>query len=563
MKIVIVGGVAGGATAAARIRRLDEQAEIVVFERSGYISYANCGLPYYIGDVIDDPEELTLQTPESFFSRFRVIMKVRHEVTAIHPDERLVSVKNLETGETFKESYDKLILSPGAKPTQPRVTGAELDRVFTLRTVEDTFSIKEYINKHHPRSAVLAGGGFISLELAENLKELDMEVTIVQRPRQLMNPFDPDMAAFIHGEMRRHGVRLLLGRTVEGFEESDNGVDVLLKEEAPLHADMVVLAIGVTPDTALAKDAGLKLGIKGSIAVNDRMETSVPDIFAVGDAVQVKHYVTGQDAVISLAGPANRQGRIAADNICGKDSRYTGSQGSSIIQVFDMTAAVTGVNETNAKKAGLETDKVILSPMNHAGYYPGGKLMTMKVVFEKKTLRLLGAQIVGYDGVDKRIDVLAAAIHANLNATELKSLDLAYAPPYSSAKDPVNMAGFMIDNIEKGILKQWFLEDVNRLPHDGSATLLDARTAGEYSDGHIDGFKNIPVDELRTRLDEIERNKPVYVICQSGLRSYIACRILAGHGYEAYNFAGGFRFYDAVTNDRCLIESASPCGMDR
>ena len=563
MKIVIVGGVAGGATAAARIRRLDEQAEIVVFERSGYISYANCGLPYYIGDVIDDPEELTLQTPESFFSRFRVIMKVRHEVTAIHPDERLVSVKNLETGETFKERYDKLILSPGAKPTQPRVTGAELDRVFTLRTVEDTFSIKEYINKHHPRSAVLAGGGFISLELAENLKELGMEVTIVQRPRQLMNPFDPDMAAFIHGEMRRHGVRLLLGRTVEGFEESDNGVDVLLKEEAPLHADMVVLAIGVTPDTALAKDAGLKLGIKGSIAVNDRMETSVPDIFAVGDAVQVKHYVTGQDAVISLAGPANRQGRIAADNICGKDSRYTGSQGSSIIQVFDMTAAVTGVNETNAKKAGLETDKVILSPMNHAGYYPGGKLMTMKVVFEKKTLRLLGAQIVGYDGVDKRIDVLAAAIHANLNATELKSLDLAYAPPYSSAKDPVNMAGFMIDNIEKGILKQWFLEDVNRLPHDGSATLLDARTAGEYSDGHIDGFKNIPVDELRTRLDEIERNKPVYVICQSGLRSYIACRILAGHGYEAYNFAGGFRFYDAVTNDRCLIESASPCGMDR
>ncbi|MCI8579279.1 MAG: FAD-dependent oxidoreductase [Dorea sp.] len=563
MKIVIVGGVAGGATAAARIRRLDEQAEIVVFERSGYISYANCGLPYYIGDVIDDPEELTLQTPESFFSRFRVIMKVRHEVTAIHPDERLVSVKNLETGETFKESYDKLILSPGAKPTQPRVTGAELDRVFTLRTVEDTFSIKEYINKHHPRSAVLAGGGFISLELAENLKELGMEVTIVQRPRQLMNPFDPDMAAFIHGEMRRHGVRLLLGRTVEGFEESDNGVDVLLKEEAPLHADMVVLAIGVTPDTALAKDAGLKLGIKGSIAVNDRMETSVPDIFAVGDAVQVKHYVTGQDAVISLAGPANRQGRIAADNICGKDSRYTGSQGSSIIQVFDMTAAVTGVNETNAKKAGLETDKVILSPMNHAGYYPGGKLMTMKVVFEKKTLRLLGAQIVGYDGVDKRIDVLAAAIHANLNATELKSLDLAYAPPYSSAKDPVNMAGFMIDNIEKGILKQWFLEDVNRLPHDGSATLLDARTAGEYSNGHMDGFKNIPVDELRTRLDEIERNKPVYVICQSGLRSYIACRILAGHGYEAYNFAGGFRFYDAVTNDRCLIESASPCGMDR
>ena len=563
MKIVIVGGVAGGATAAARIRRLDEQAEIVVFERSGYISYANCGLPYYIGDVIDDPEELTLQTPESFFSRFRVIMKVRHEVTAIHPDERLVSVKNLETGETFKESYDKLILSPGAKPTQPRVTGAELDRVFTLRTVEDTFSIKEYINQHHPKSAVLAGGGFISLELAENLKELGMEVTIVQRPRQLMNPFDPDMAAFIHGEMRRHGVRLLLGRTVEGFEESDNGVDVLLKEEAPLHADMVVLAIGVTPDTALAKDAGLKLGIKGSIAVNDRMETSVPDIFAVGDAVQVKHYVTGQDAVISLAGPANRQGRIAADNICGKDSRYPGSQGSSVIKVFDLTAATTGINETSARKAGLDVDKVILSPMSHAGYYPGGMLMTMKVIFEKSTCRLLGAQIIGYEGVDKRIDVLAAAIHAGLTATRLKDLDLAYAPPYSSAKDPVNMAGFMIENIANGLLKQFHLEQLSSLPTDGSITLLDVRTTQEYAGGHVEGFCNIPVDELRERLTEIDPHKPVYVICQSGLRSYIACRILTGHGYDAYNFAGGFRFYETVIHDRRLTEAATACGMDQ
>ena len=563
MKIVIVGGVAGGATAAARIRRLDEQAEIIVFERSGYISYANCGLPYYIGDVISDPEELTLQTPESFFSRFRVFMKVHHEVTAIHPDKKCVSVKNLETGETFEEDYDKLILSPGARPARPKVSGTGSDKVFTLRTVEDTFFLKEYINKHHPRSAVLAGGGFISLELAENLRELGLEVTIVQRPRQLMNPFDPDMAAFIHAEMRRHGVKLLLGRTVEGFGESTNGVDVFLKDEAPLHADMVVLAIGVTPDTHLAKEAGLKLGIKESIAVNDRMETSVPDIYAVGDAVQVNHYVTAQDTLISLAGPANRQGRIAADNICGIDSRYTGSQGSSIIKVFDMTAAVTGVNESNARKAGLRVDKVILSPMNHAGYYPGGKLMTMKVVFEKETFRLLGAQIVGYDGVDKRIDVLAAAIHAELKATGLKSLDLSYAPPYSSAKDPVNMAGFMIDNIEKGILKQWFLDDLNNLPNDGSVTLLDVRTTGEYRSGHIEGFQNIPVDELRKRLDEVKKGKPVYVICQSGLRSYIACRILAGNGYDAYNFAGGFRFYDAVTNDRCLTESAFTCGMDR
>ncbi len=563
MKVVIIGGVAGGATAAARLRRLDETAEIVVFERSGYVSYANCGLPYYIGGVIENPEALTLQTPESFFARFRVDMRVRHEVTALHPDRKTVSVKNLETGEEFEESYDKLILSPGAKPTQPRLPGVGLEKLFTLRTVEDTFHIKDYIQRHHPKSAVLAGGGFIGLELAENLRELGMEVSIVQRPRQLMNPFDPDMAAFIHGEVRRHGIRLALGHTVEGFQEKDGGVDVLLKDAAPLHADLVVLAIGVTPDTALASKAGLELGLKGSIVVNDRMETSVPDIYAVGDAVQVKHYVTGQDAVISLAGPANKQGRIAADNICGGDSQYLGSQGSSVIKVFDLTAAATGVNETNAKKAGLDVDTVILSPMSHAGYYPGGKLMTMKVVFEKRTFRLLGAQIVGYEGVDKRIDVLATAIHAGLTAVQLKDLDLAYAPPYSSAKDPVNMAGFMVDNLAGGVLKQFYLEAVKNLPRDGSVTLLDARTAGEYAGGHIEGFRNIPVDELRERLGEIEAGKPVYVICQSGLRSYIACRILAGYGYETYNFAGGFRFYDAVTNDRRLIESAMACGMDQ
>ena len=563
MKVVIIGGVAGGATAAARLRRLDEQAEILVFERSGYVSYANCGLPYYIGGVIEDPEALTLQTPESFFSRFRVDMRVRHEVTAIHPEKKTVSVKNLETGEEFEEAYDKLLLSPGAKPTQPRLPGVGLPMLFSLRTVEDTFRIKDYIKAHHPRSAVLAGGGFISLELAENLRELGMEVTIVQRPRQLMNPFDPDMAAFIHSEARRHGIRLALGHTVEGFEEKNGGVDVLLKDTAPLHADMVVLAIGVTPDTALAREAGLELGLKGSIVVNDRMETSVPDISAVGDAVQVKHYVTGQDAVISLAGPANKQGRIAADNICGGDSRYLGSQGSSVIKIFDLTVAATGLNETNAKKAGLDVDTVILSPMSHAGYYPGGKLLTMKVVFEKTSYRLLGAQIVGYEGVDKRIDVLAAAIHAGLTAIQLKDLDLAYAPPYSSAKDPVNMAGFMVENLAKGLVKQFRIEEVDSLPRDGSVTLLDTRTAEEFAGGHIDGFVNLPVDELRERLGELDKGKPVYVICQSGLRSYVACRILAGYGFDCYNFSGGFRFWDAVVNDRRLIEQATACGMDQ
>ena len=562
MKVIIVGGVAGGATAAARIRRLDERAEIVVFERSGFISYANCGLPYYIGDVITDAEELTLQTPESFYSRFRVDMRVHHEVTAIHPEKKTVSVKNLKTGEKFEESYDKLILSPGAKPTKPRFPGADLDKVFTLRTVEDTLRIKNYINEKHPQSVVLAGGGFIGLELAENLCELGMDVTVVEYAKQLMSPFDLDMAAFIHNEMRKHGVKLVLGRAVEGLEEKDDGIKVLLRDDASLHADMVVLAIGVTPDTVLAKDAGLELGIKGSIIVNDRMETSIPDIYAAGDAVQVKNFVTGEDALISLAGPANKQGRIIADNVCGLDSRYKGSQGSSVIKVFDMTAALTGINERTAKAMGIDADTVILSPMSHAGYYPGGKVMTMKVVFEKGSYRLLGAQIVGYEGVDKRIDVLATAIRAGMKATDLKELDLAYAPPYSSAKDPVNMAGFMIDNIANGVLKQWHLEDVENLPRDGSVTLLDARTVGEYAQGHIDGFKNIPVDELRERLDEVEKGKPVYVICQSGLRSYIASRILEGNGYTAYNFAGGFRFYDAVTNDRALIERATACGMD-
>ena len=562
MKIVIIGGVAGGATAAARIRRRNEHAEIIVFEKSGYISYANCGLPYYIGDVITDPEELTLQTPESFFRRFRIHMKIHHEVVSIHPDRKTVSVKNLETGEAFEESYDKLILSPGAKPAQQRLPGVGMDQLFTLRTVEDTFRIKEYITKNHPKSVVLAGGGFIGLELAENLRELGMEVTIVQRPRQLMTPFDPDMASMIHSEMRRHGIKLLLGYTVEGFREKDHEAEVLLKDNPSLRADMVILAIGVTPDTALAKEAGLELGIKGSIVVNDRMETSVPDIYAAGDAVQVKHYVTGEDTLLSLAGPANKQGRIIADHICGDDSRYPGSQGSSVIKVFDMTAATTGINETNARRAGLQVDTVILSPMSHAGYYPGGKVMTMKVVFEKATCRLLGAQIIGYEGVDKRIDVLATAIHAGMKATQLKDLDLAYAPPYSSAKDPVSMAGFMIDNITKEILKQWHLEDMDAVLKEEGAVLLDVRTVQEYSRGHISGFINIPLDELREHIHEIEKGKPVYLICQSGLRSYIASRILEGYGYETYNFSGGFRYYDAVVNDRALIERAYACGMD-
>ena len=562
MKVVIVGGVAAGATAAARLRRLDEQAEILIFERSGYISYANCGLPYYIGDVITDPEALTLQTPEQFFARFRVQVRVRHEVTALHPERKTVSVTDLATGRTFEESYDKLILAPGARPTQPRLPGVGLERVFTLRTVEDTFRIKEFIQKNKPRSAVLAGGGFIGLELAENLRELGMEVTIVQRPKQLMNPFDADMAALIHAEMRRHGVQLALGSTVEGFAPTNRGVEVLRKDEPSLQADMVVLAIGVTPDTALAKSAGLALGIKDSILVNDRLETSVPDVYAAGDAVQVRHAVTGQDALISLAGPANKQGRIIADNICGINSRYTGSQGSSVVKVFSMTAAATGVNEKNARNAGFDPEAVILSPMSHAGYYPGGRLMTMKLVYDRPTLRVLGAQIVGYEGVDKRIDVLATAIHAGMTAPQLKELDLAYAPPYSSAKDPVNMAGFMAEDLDQGLVQQWRAEDEPALPRDGSVQLVDVRTQAEYAAGHIDGFINLPVDQLREHLEQLDKTKPVYLVCQSGLRSYIASRILKGSGFACSHLAGGYRFYAAVVWDACLTARAASCGMD-
>ena len=562
-KIIIVGGVAGGATAAARIRRLDEQAEIIVFERSGFVSYANCGLPYYIGGVIQDKEELTLQTPENFRERFRIDVRVRHEVTALHPDKKTVSVKNLKTGEEFEENYDKLLLSPGARPVQPNLPGVGIDNLFTLRTVEDTLRIREFVLKEKPKSAVLAGGGYIGLEVAENLRELGMDVTIVQRPNQVLNPLDYEMATFVHAKMREKGIHLMLGHSVEGFEQKDGKTMVILKDGEPLKTDMVILAIGVAPDTHLAKEAGLTLGIKNSIVVNERMETSVPDIYAVGDAVEVHHRITGQKALISLAGPANKQGRIATDNICGGNSSYKGSQGSSVIKIFDMTVATTGLNEQAAKQAGIDCDKVYLSPASHASYYPGGTMMTMKVLFEKETYRLLGAQIIGYDGVDKRIDVLATAMAAGMSALELQDLDLAYAPPYSSAKDPVNMAGFMIDNIETGTLKQFFWDEVGELPDDGSVVLLDTRTTEEYGRGHINGFVNIPLDELRERIGEIRRGLPVYVMCQSGLRSYLSCRILAQNGFDCYNFSGGYRLYETIYRDCVAAKQSYPCGMDK
>lgn len=562
MKVVIVGGVAGGATAAARIRRLDESAQIHVFERSGYVSYANCGLPYYIGGIITDPEELTLQTPESFWKRFRIHMHVHHEVTAIHPERKTVTVLNRETGQTFEEAYDKLLLAPGAKPIVPDFQGPIPDGVFTLRTVEDTFRIRQFAEKNKPRSAVLAGGGFISLELAENLREMGLEVTIVQKLNHLLNPMDYDMATFLHGKMRSRGIQLVLGKSVAGLSAAREGIQIQVENHPPLTADMVILAIGVRPDSSLAKDAGLALGAAGSILVNDRMETSLPDIYAVGDAVQIRHQVSEKDVRIALAGPANKQGRIAADNICDGDSHYAGAQGSSIIKLFDMTAAVTGLNEEAAADAGIDYDKVYLSPSSHASYYPGAKTMTMKILFERNTLRLLGAQIVGFDGVDKRIDVLAAAIYAGLSARDLTELDLAYAPPYSSAKDPVNLAGYLIENLADGRVKQISWEQINSLPQDGSALLLDVRTPEEYKKGHLEGFQNIPLDELRDRLSTLDPAKPAILLCQSGLRSYLGCRILAQHGFSCSHVAGGYLLCQSVFSDREPAARHLPCGKE-
>lgn len=563
MKVVIVGGVAGGATAAARLRRNDEEAQIVVFERSGFVSYANCGLPYYIGGVISDEAELTLQTPESFRERFRVDVRVRHEVLSIDRKAKCVTVRDLATGREFREGYDKLVLSPGARPVRLGLPQPLPERVFTLRTVEDTLQIHDFVTTKKPRTAVLAGGGYIGLELAENLLRQGVSVTLVQRGRQLLKSLDADMAAFVHARLKKAGVRLLFGHAVQGVEGGKDGVRLRFAGLPAVEADMAVVCTGVEPDTALAKDAGLKLGLKGSIVVDDHMRTCDPDIYAVGDAVQVQNGVTGDSACIPLAGPANRQGRIAADNICGGDAAYRGSFGSAVVQVFDMTAASTGLNARAAEAAGLDYDRIYLSPADHASYYPGGTLMAMKVLFQKGTYRLLGAQIVGGRGVDKRIDVLATAMQAGLPATALKDLDLAYAPPYSSAKDPVNLVGYMADNLQKGRLRQFFWDEVDGLPRDGSVTLLDVRTPGEYARGHIEGFRNIELDALRERLGELPAGKPVYVHCQSGLRSYIACRILMQHGFACFNLSGGYRQYAAATEARAAAAAAYPCGQDK
>lgn len=546
MKVVIVGGVAGGATAAARLRRLDENAEIIIIERSGYISYANCGLPYYIGGEITKKESLTLQTPESFFRRFRIDVRVKQEVTAIDVKNKKVRVNNLETGESYEESYDKLILSPGAKAVKPNVEGLDLEKVFTLRTVEDTFAIDEFIKNKQPKSATVIGGGFIGLEMAENLIHKGLDVTVVQRSGHVMPTLDGDMAAILHNYMRKQGINLCL--------------NMVIPDLSKVESDMIILAVGVVPESTLAKEAGLELGLKGAIVTNAHMQTSNPDIYAVGDAVEVVHYVTGKKAVISLAGPANKQGRIAADNICGIASKFKGSQGSSIMKMFDMTVASTGLSKTAADREGYDSDYVVLTSASHASYYPGAESMHIKVVFDKKDGRVLGAQIVGFGGADKRIDVLATAIRANMTAYDLAELDLAYAPPYSSAKDPVNMAGFAICNILDGKVKQVHWEDLEELPD--NVMVLDTRTDAEYERGHLEYTKHIPLDSLRERMVELPKDKVLYVHCQSGLRSYLACRILMQNGYDCYNVSGGYGFYQNIMLDKQMErEGTGPCGL--
>lgn len=560
MKVLIIGGVAGGATAAARLRRLDEKAEIVILERSGYVSYANCGLPYFIGGEITERESLTLQTPESFFNRFRIDVRTRQEALHIHRAEKKVTVRDLNTGREYEETYDKLILSPGAKPLIPDIPGVSLDRVFTLRTVEDTFKIHDFVTQNNIRSAAVIGGGFIGLEMAENLKQRGLSVTLLQRSQHVMPPFDMNMAVMAHNQMRANGIVLKTNTNVTGIKETQGVLQVLLQEDAPVSADMVILAVGVLPENTLAKEAGLSLGIKGAIQTNDKMQTEDPHIYAVGDAVEVKHFVSGRQAVISLAGPANKQGRIAADQICGIDHRFTGSQGSSVLKLFDMTLAATGLNERDAAVAGLSFDYVILGSPSHATYYPGAANMTIKVLFEKKTGKILGGQIIGFGGVDKRIDVLAAAIRAGMTAYDLTQLDLAYAPPYSSAKDPINMAGFVIENLIEGNAEQIHWEALNSLPE--NAFLLDVRTQEEYSMGYLADSHHIPVDELRERISELPTDQPLYIFCQSGLRSYLACRILKQEGYTCFNIAGGYGFYEqSLQNAAPRPEGTGPCGL--
>lgn len=566
MKVVIVGGVAGGASAAARLRRLNEDAEIILFEKGEYISYANCGLPYYIGEVIKEREKLVVQTPEGMSKRFNIDIRTSSEVTKINPDEKIVVVHDIKNDRTYTESYDKLILSPGAEPIKPPMPGIDSKNIFTLRNIPDTFRIKDYVDYNNPKKAVVVGGGFIGLEVAENLKEVGLDVTVVELADHVMAPLDYEMASIVHQHLRDKGINLILKDGVKEFQHKDNSTTVVLNSGKTIDTDMVVLGIGVRPDIRLAKDAGLEIGERGGIKVNEYMQTSNPDIYAVGDAIEVKDYINGSNTLIPLAGPANKQGRIAADNICGRKSKYDGTQGTSVAKIFDLTVAATGNNETILKRAGIDYEKVIIHPNSHASYYPDALPMTIKLIFKKDDGKILGAQIVGFDGVDKRIDVIATAIRANMTVYDLEELELSYAPPYSSAKDPVNMAGFAASNILRGDISVFHWDEIEKIDMSKSV-ILDVRTDMEYQLGNIKGSINIPVDELRENLDKIPKDKDIYVYCQVGLRGYIACRILMQNGFKSVkNLSGGYKIYETATSDSSDItirydDEQTECGM--
>ena len=560
MKVVIIGGVAGGASAAARLRRLDEEAEIVLLERGDAISYANCGLPYYIGGDITEEGALTVQTPQGFRSRFRIDVRTGEEAVSIDRERKSVAVRK-KNGAIYTEAYDVLLLSPGAEPVRPPLPGLDDPRVFTLRTIPDTLRIKRFIEEKRPRTALVVGGGYIGAEMAENLARAGLQVTIAELADHLIPPLDYDMACGVHQYLRSKGIRLLLKTGLSGLIPEAGGLRANLGTEAPLF-DMVLLSVGVRPDTRLAREAGLPLNSKGAILVDEHMRTADPAIYAVGDAVEIRERVTGGAGYIPLAGPANKQGRIAADNIAGGGSVYRGTQGSAVLKLFDMTVATTGINEETARRAGIPFDKVYTLSPSHATYYPGATNISLKLLFEQGSGRLLGAQLTGFDGVDKRCDVLATAVRAGMTAFDLTELELAYAPPYSSAKDPVNMAGFVAENVLTGKVKQYHWHDVDTLPRGGAVTLLDVRTSGEYARGHIEGARHIPLDSLRSRLAELDKGKPVYVNCQSGLRSYIACRILTQAGFDCFNLAGGYRLYESVIRETSFdTRPAGPCGL--
>lgn len=558
MNYLIIGGVAGGATVAARLRRMDEKANIILFERGKYVSYANCGLPYYIGDTINNREKLFVQTAKGFTDRFRIDIRTEQEVTAIRPDKKEVEIKNLSTGETYTETYDKLVLSPGAEPLRPGIEGIGSKKIFTLRNVPDTDTIKNYVNTENPKRAIVVGGGFIGLEMAENLYDLGIQVDVVEMANQVMAPLDFSMAAIVHRQLTDKGVGLHLEDGVSRFEEKDGGVTVHLRSGKQIATDMVLLSIGVRPETKLAKDAGLAIGERGGITVNDYMQTSDADIYALGDAVEVRHLVTGQPALIPLAGPANKQGRIVADNIVfGNKKKYPGSIGTSIAKVFDLTVATAGANAKLLQRNNIPYISSYTHGASHAGYYPGAVPLSIKILFAPENGKLLGAQIVGFNGVDKRIEMLAQVIQRGGTVHDLAELEHAYAPPYSSAKDPVNMAGFVAENIlnKKSRIIQW--RELAELPAD--TIRIDVRTHDEYKLGTIPGFINIPVDELREHLDELPKEKPIVVTCAVGLRGYLAYRILVQNGFKhVRNLSGGYKTWSVATAPIKEIVSHKP-----